>query len=157
MFLAPEPQFGGSFPFFFCPFGPEAPGRFKSNGLLVFPCYTGISPIGQAAIFPGQENIGRTHHILPLFSNHLHLFPENGKKKSAYSFKACFVQRKSSSQTQLQLLNVYLYEERRDAEDERGEPREQDGLLGLADGAQVLGLQRVHDGVIPVNHKEVNW
>ena len=42
-----------------------------------------------------------------------------------------------------------LNPEDRGRKDECGRPGDHDRLLGLADGAQVLGLQRVHDGVVP--------
>ena len=47
----------------------------------------------------------------------------------------------------------YLNPEDWDCEYEGRSPGDEDCLLGLADGAQVLGLQGVDDGVIPAKVK----
>ena len=43
-----------------------------------------------------------------------------------------------------------LNEEDRDPQDEGRDPGQEDGLLRLADGAEVLGLERMHDRVVPL-------
>ena len=47
-------------------------------------------------------------------------------------------------------LLTYLHKDDGNPEYEGRDPCHQDGLPGLANSAQILGLQRVHDGVVPV-------
>ena len=53
----------------------------------------------------------------------------------------------------------YLDKEDRYPQDECGDPCSENGLLGLADRAEILGPQRMHDGVVPgnINEEKLLW
>ena len=57
----------------------------------------------------------------------------------------------------LKRKHAYLNEEDRRGEDERHGPRCQHRLLRPAQGAEVLRLQGVHDGVVSVQEREINY
>ncbi len=57
----------------------------------------------------------------------------------------------STNRNQIGQTNVppHLHEQDWHPQQQRRQPGEEHSLLGLAHGAEVLGLQRVHDGVVP--------
>ena len=63
----------------------------------------------------------------------------------------------SGAATQTQASFIYLNEEDRRGEDECHGPGRQHRLLGPAQGAEVLRLQGVHDGVVSVWVRDINY